>query len=108
MGNTPPTDTLRDGNIKASIWENDGEKGPFYTTTFAKTYRDEEGNYRDTNGFNKGDLLRLAELARASYSRTGQLQREAGQDGPSREDLIEELIAQQKAKRNEKEKDLGK
>ncbi|WP_299732805.1 hypothetical protein [uncultured Tateyamaria sp.] len=103
MGNTPPTDTLRDGNIKASIWENTGEKGPFFTTTFSKTYRDAEGKVRDTNGFNKGDLLRLAELARASYSRTGQLQREVGQNGPSREERMEELAARQNAQRNDRD-----
>ena len=84
MGNTPPADTIRDGNLKASIWENQGEKGPFYTTTFSKTYEDQDGKLRDTNGFNKGDLLRIAELARASYSRTHQLQRDAADDGMTR------------------------
>ena len=28
-----PTHTLRCGNIKATIWQNDSEKGPFFATT---------------------------------------------------------------------------
>lgn len=103
MGNTPPADTLRDGNLKASIWENQGDKGPFYTTTFSKTYEDKDGKLRDTNGFNKGDLLRIAELARSSYSRTHQLQREAARDGMSREDRVEELMARQRSQRENRE-----
>ncbi|MEM1009745.1 MAG: hypothetical protein AAGJ35_12150 [Myxococcota bacterium] len=106
MGNTPPTETIRDGNIKASIWENEGEKGPFFTTKFAKMYRDAEGKIKDTHSFNKGDLLRLAELARASYSKTGQLQREAKHNSMSKEEQIEQLAAKQAQQRDENENDF--
>jgi len=32
--NKKPTHTLRCGDIKATIWQNLSEKGPFYATTF--------------------------------------------------------------------------
>ena len=103
MGKTPPADTIRDGNIKASIWENQSEKGSFFTTPFSKTYEDKDGNLRDTNGFNKGDLLRLAELARSTYSRTHQLQRAAAHDGMSREERVEALVEKQRTQRQNRD-----
>ena len=33
--NKKPTHTLRCGNIKATIWQNVSEKGPFFATTFS-------------------------------------------------------------------------
>ncbi len=46
-----PVDRVWDGNLKASIWENEGEKGKFYATSFARTYKDANGDYRDSNWF---------------------------------------------------------
>ena len=34
--NNKPTHTLRCGNIKATIWQNVSEKGPFFATTFSR------------------------------------------------------------------------
>ena len=50
MANTPET-TLRDGNIKATIWKNFGDKGNFFTVTLTRTYTDEGGKYHDSNSF---------------------------------------------------------
>lgn len=84
-----PAEVIRDGNLKASIWRNEGEKGAFYATTFARTYRDDEGQYRDSGSFIASDLLKLSELARSAYTRTNALRREErmqarDKDGDSR------------------------
>lgn len=71
-----PADVIRDTNLKASIWRNEGEKGVFYATTFVRTYRDQDGQYRDTGSFVAGDLLKLSELAREAYARTNEMRRE--------------------------------
>lgn len=76
MSTNKPLETIRDGNLKAVIWENDGENGPFLNVSFAKTYRDEKGQYRDTTGFTGTETLRIAELARTAYGRTRELNRE--------------------------------
>ena len=81
----PPADVIRDSNLKATIWRNEGEDGPFYATTFARSYRDEEGNYRDANSFVGTDLLKLSELARAAYNRTNDLRREEREQTPENE-----------------------
>jgi len=76
MSSTPPTTVIRDGNLKASIWQNEGEKGTYFTTILAKTYRDQDGNLRDTNAFNSNDLLGISELAREARSRTRELRQD--------------------------------
>lgn len=76
MSKSPPEETLRDGNLKAAIWRNEGENGPYWSVTLAKTYKDERGAYQDTQSFSGTDLLRVAELSRDAYARTNELRRE--------------------------------
>lgn len=64
-----PVETLRDGSLKASIWENERENGSVHGVQFRKSYRDQEGQYRDTDSFTSNDLLRLSRLAEQSYDR---------------------------------------
>jgi len=71
-----PVETIRDGSLKATIWQNQGENGPYFTTTLAKTYEDRDGKLRDTYGFTGSELLRVAELARTAYAQSIALRRE--------------------------------
>lgn len=71
-----PADVVRDGALKASIWRNEGENGPFYSTTFARTYEDRDGNLQDAHSFSGTDLLKLKELAGKAYDRSAELRRE--------------------------------
>lgn len=71
-----PADVLRDGNIKATIWKNERENGPSFSTVFARTWQDEEGGYRDSHSFSGTELLRVSELARGAYTRTIELRQE--------------------------------
>lgn len=74
--NNKPEETLRDQALKASIWRNESEKGPFFTTTLARTYKDAEGNLKDTSSFRSQDLLRIAELAWQAHHVVGEMNRE--------------------------------
>jgi len=58
---------LRDGNIKATTWRNEGENGPNFNTTFTRTWKDDKGQYQNSQSFSGGELLRLSELVRESY-----------------------------------------
>lgn len=71
-----PVDVIRDTNLKAAIWRNEAENGPFYATTFSRSYKEQDGTYRDTHSFVAADLLRLSELARKAYDRTTELRRD--------------------------------
>ncbi|MEQ9489557.1 MAG: hypothetical protein RIM72_11255 [Alphaproteobacteria bacterium] len=74
--NNPPVQTLRDGTVKASIWKNEAENGPFYSTTFSRTFTDKDGNNRDTQSFAGTDLLKVSELAREAYGQSRDLHRQ--------------------------------
>ncbi len=39
--------TLRCGNIKATIWQTVSEKGPFFTATFSRPFKDQSGVWRN-------------------------------------------------------------
>jgi len=74
-----PADTLRDGSLKATIWQNENENGVNYSTTLARTWQAEDGTFRDSHSFSGSELLRIAELARGAYSRTNELRQEQQQ-----------------------------
>ncbi len=68
-----PIDTLRDGNLKATIWSNFGEKGTFYTVNLTRTYKDDADKYHDSDSFSGSELLRVAHLATSAYDRVSEL-----------------------------------
>lgn len=75
-----PVETLRDGRLKATIWENQNENGSYHSVSLAKTYEDKNGRLQDSHSFTGSELLRIAELARESHSLIRDLRRERSQD----------------------------
>ncbi len=73
-----PIETIRDGSLKATIWENDSEKGSFFSVNISRTYKDEEENYHDSASFSGAELLRIANLASKAYDRVVELRQESG------------------------------
>ena len=63
-----PAFTLRDGTLKATLWKNDGEKGPWFSVDFSRGYR-VDGNWKDTSSIGGDDLLKLAFLAQEAYAK---------------------------------------
>lgn len=59
-----PANTLRCGNIKATIWENISENGPFFATTFSRPFKDQSGVWRNGTTFGLNDLEALVTVAR--------------------------------------------
>lgn len=62
-----PIKVFRDGDVKASVWRNEGKHGPMYKTVFAKLYEDRDGNLQETQSFDDIDLLKSGELGRHAY-----------------------------------------
>lgn len=71
-----PVDTIRDGAIKASIWKNESERGPYFATTISRSYKNADGDWKESRSFNASDLLKVAEVARQAYARTNDLRRD--------------------------------
>jgi hypothetical protein len=61
--NKKPTHTIRYGNIKATIWQNASEKGPFFATTFSRPFKDQFGAWRNGTSFGLNDLEALVAVA---------------------------------------------
>lgn len=84
---TRPMDTVRDGSLKATIWKNEpkdgSEKGPFYSVKFTRTWRDDKGDYHDSDSFSGTELLRIARLANIAYDEVAILRAEDRQAGHS-------------------------
>ena len=91
--NKKPTHTLRCGNIKATIWQNESEKGPFFATTFSRPFKDQSGAWRNGTSFGLNDLEALmsvgleAEQSRSAADPGMVLQRPALRAPLHREDL---------------------
>ena len=76
-----PTATLRDGSLKATIWHQKTDQGGFYRVTFVRGYRDDDGNWHDSDSFSGAELLRLANLAARAYDETRELRAEDREGG---------------------------
>jgi len=61
--NNKPANQLRCGNIKATIWQNVSEKGPFFSTTFSRPFKDRTGTWRNASSFGLHDLEALMNVA---------------------------------------------
>ena len=61
--NNKPANQLRCGNIKATIWENTSENGPFFSTTFSRPFKDQSGTWRSGTSFGLSDLEVLVTVA---------------------------------------------
>ena len=62
--NNKPANQLRCGNIKATIWQNVSENGPFFSTTFTRPFKDQSGAWRNGTSFGLNDLEALLMVAR--------------------------------------------
>ena len=58
-----PVTTLRCSRIKASIWKNEGMKGPFYNVTVARSYKSQDGVWKNSESFGLADLDALVAVA---------------------------------------------
>jgi hypothetical protein len=59
-----PVHEIRLGKIRAAVWGNRNADGnSWHSVTFARRYRDKEGNYRDADSFGAEDLPVLREVA---------------------------------------------
>ena len=61
--NNKPANTLRCGSIKATIWQNVSEKGPFFATTFSRPFKDQSWAWRNGTSFGLNDLEALITVA---------------------------------------------
>jgi hypothetical protein len=54
--------------VSAAIWRNQNQSGVFYSATFERSYKDEDGKWQRTSTFSASDLLLLAKVADQAHS----------------------------------------
>lgn len=57
-----PAKRFRIGYVTVTIWRNDGTERPFYTVEVQRTYKDDNGELRNTSSLNHADVLVAAHL----------------------------------------------
>ena len=78
MTNTPAF-KLRDGTITATAWANTSEKGVFYSVDISRSYKTDDGEWKETSSFSGNDALRASNLLTQAYNRTLELKADAKQ-----------------------------
>ena len=91
----PPAHEIKYGLVRVSIWRNDGQQGPWFSTTVSRRFLDAKTNeWRTATSFGRSDLLTLAlalnEAARWIYENpanksNGDSDPEPQNDGPQDE-----------------------
>ncbi len=62
-----PCFDVRFGRIKAVVWQNESEKGPWYSVQVTRSYRDQKGDWHQAQTFGRDDLLVVSEACRACW-----------------------------------------
>ncbi len=63
-----PIKTLRDGSLKAVIWENQRDGRTYRTVDLYRTYKNEkEDQLKDISNYSGSELLRISRLANKAY-----------------------------------------
>ncbi len=63
-----PAHEIKNGSLKATIWLNTTQQGKkFYSTSFTRSYRTSDGEWRDSGMMNSSDLLLLSKLAELAH-----------------------------------------
>lgn len=77
MDKNKPVRVLWDGNIKASIFDNSGPKGPSFGASYARIYTDPKtGQTKEAYSFSGVENLRVSELGRRVHHVSNQLRAE--------------------------------
>ena len=61
-GKQRPAHEIRLGRIKATIWANQGDNGPWFNVTLSRNYKDGD-EWKSSFSFGRDELLTLAKVA---------------------------------------------
>ena len=75
-GNKPAA-KFRMGRISATVWENQGENGPWYSTTILRSYKDGD-TWKTTPSYGRDDLPLVEKVAARAHAWIFQQQQSEG------------------------------
>lgn len=66
-----PSHTFRSGPVRAAVWQNVGDNGPFYSAVLTRSFRDAAGNWRTSTTFGRAPARRSDGRRRAGTAMDG-------------------------------------
>ena len=78
-----PVHTVRHRSIKAAIWKNETSNGPMYNVTVVRSYRDDNGDWKDSQSIGYDDLMNVAALMYEAHAYISSLR--ANENGARRQ-----------------------
>ncbi len=79
-----PVHTVRVGAIKVAVWKNSTQNGPMYNSTMVRSYKNQQGEWSESQSLSRDDLLVAAkalDLAHTFIVETEAAARAQQQDG---------------------------
>jgi hypothetical protein len=67
MTKAKPAHKLRSGALTVTIWKNDGDKGPWYSVTPSRSFKQGD-DWKESDSYGYDDLLPLAKLIDQAHS----------------------------------------
>lgn len=68
MSTSKPVKAFRMGNINCAVWAHTSKDNrTFHNVTFSRSYRDEKGEWHETNSFGTNDLPRIISITGKAY-----------------------------------------
>lgn len=61
-----PVHKIRYGTLSASIWRQEGDKGPMFNVSFQRSYKEGE-SWKTSTSFGRNDLLALGLMATRAF-----------------------------------------
>jgi hypothetical protein len=65
--NKKPTIIKVGRGIRAKLWKNSNENGQWYNITISRVYKDDHGDFQDSDSFSRDDLLQVAFVAQKTF-----------------------------------------
>lgn len=56
------------GRVRATVWTNESESGPWHSVTFSRLYKDKDGKWQNSTSFGREDLPLVIEAAAQAHS----------------------------------------
>jgi hypothetical protein len=63
-----PAHKIRIGVLQVTIWRNTGEKGPWYSVTPTRSYKQDDDTWRETDSLGFDDLLTMGKLFELAHT----------------------------------------
>ena len=63
-----PAFEARYGRLKVTVWRQESDKGPWFSTVPTRSYKDNQGNWKTSSSFGRDDLLLMAKLLEQAHT----------------------------------------